>query len=475
MIDVRTLRYGPFQLLLAIGAIGSSLALLASPYARWSFLPGLAIAALLALSTRPRLGYYLFIFLIPFEFLTRLSETHRLFSVPKALGAWIALVVLLTLLLERGRASTLRSGLWLPIGLFLAVNVCAAALSPFGAVAADHLRKLLVAVTVFGLTLFFVDRRGFRDTLPMVLIGSILANYTLFVLEFVFDVSIGWGSEPIFPKGVGQPAYALPTGYSAYFVLLLPLVAYRFFQARTVTRRVSWLAVAGVSVGAIVYLGSRAAALTFLLTVALLFAQYLELFRPRFLGLLAGLAMLGAAAVIVLTPAAYWTRQKGVVEYETDPSVSRRVSYLQAAWESFRERPLLGAGPGTYSQLYARSLQGAQFGNPESDFRRDAHNTYVEVLIGSGIAGLACFVALVARALANFRGAVRRFKEAGDRADELLTRAYLIVLVATLVFLLFISNLYMKYFWILFALSELAARFSRRRAPEAGLAVDAAP
>jgi O-antigen ligase len=303
--------------------------------------------------------------------------------------------------------------------------------------------------------------------LPAVLIGSILANYALFVLEFVFDVSLG-GSEPIFPKGVDQPAYALPTGYSAYFVLLLPLIAYRFFQARSVLRRLLWLALAAVSVWAIVYLGSRAAALIFLLTVVLLLAQYGELFRPRFLGLLAALAMLGVAAVIVLTPAAYWTRQKGVVEYETDPSISRRVSYLQAAWEPFRERPLLGAGPGTFSELYSQSLYGAKFGSAATNYRRDAHNTYVEVLIGSGLAGLACFLALVARALANFRGAVRRFKEAGDRADELLTRSYLIIFVTTLVFLLFISNLYMKYFWILLALSELAARFSREREREPG-------
>lgn len=468
MIDVKTLRYGPFQLLLAIGAIGSSLALLASPYARWSFVPGLAIALLLLLSWRPRLGYYLFVFLIPFEFLTRLSETHRFFSVPKALGAWITLVVLLSLLLQRGRSATLRSRLWAPLALFVVVNVCAAALSPWGPTAADHLRKLAVAISVFALTLFFVDRRGFRDTLPSVLIGSILANYALFVLEFVFDVPIGGGGEPIFPKAVDQPAYALPTGYSSYFVFLLPVIAYRFFQARTVTRRALWLALAGVSVWAIVYLGSRAAAVIFLLVLALLFAQYLELFKPRFLGLLAAVALLGVAAVVLLTPAEYWTRQKGAVEYQTDPSVSRRVSYLRAGWDAFRERPLLGAGPGTFSELYSRSPQGAQFGNPASDFRRDAHNTYLEVLVGSGVVGLALFLALIARALANFRAAIRGFKLAGDRANELLTRSYLIVFSANLVFLLFLSSLYMKYLWISLALSELARRFSADRGQAPG-------
>ena len=458
-----SLRYGPFQLLLALGAVGSSLALLASPYARWSFLPGLAIALLLLLSRRPRFGYYLLVFLIPFEFLTRLSETSRLFSLPKALGAWIVLVVLLTLLLQHGRGGALKSRLWAPLGLFVVVSLCAALLSPWGVTAADHLRKLAVAIAVFALTLFFVDRRGFRATLPSVLVGSILANYALFVAEFAFGLSLGPGSEPIFPKAVDQPAYALPTGYSSYFVFLLPLIAYRFFQAKTVTRRFLWLALAGVCVWAVVYLGSRAAALIFLLSLALLFAQYLELFRPRFLGLLAALAMLGVVALIVLTPAAYWTRQKGVVAYETDPSISRRVSYLKAAWDGVRQRPFLGSGPGSFSEIYARSLEGVEFGRPEVGFRRDAHNTFIEVLIGSGFAGLALFLALILGALANFRAAIRGFKLAGDRADELLTRSYLIMFVANLVFLLFMSNLYSKYFWISLAVSELAVRLARER------------
>ena len=90
--------------------------------------------------------------------------------------------------------------------------------------------------------------------------------------------------------------------------------------------------------------------------------------------------------VIAVTPPSYWERQVSLTKWQ-DSSIGRRQAYLIVGWQSFKEHPFLGSGTGTFRDLYSKSNYARVFAKEGSTTRRFAHNTYVEVLVGSGILG----------------------------------------------------------------------------------------
>jgi O-antigen ligase len=112
-------------------------------------------------------------------------------------------------------------------------------------------------------------------------------------------------------------------------------------------------------------------------------------------------AYLGVAVVVavgaVLTPREYWERVLGLREaFQTttlDWSVYTRLLALRTAWDMFLDHPFTGIGIGNF--LVAASYQ--------LFVRIVVHNTYLEVLVGTGIFGLLAFLAIL---YAGFRHSV---------------------------------------------------------------------
>lgn len=75
-------------------------------------------------------------------------------------------------------------------------------------------------------------------------------------------------------------------------------------------------------------------------------------------------------------------------------SVSARQIYWKAALQTFRERPVFGAGPGTFSVTYARIKP------PEAEMARLTHNDYLEQASDSGLIGFLTFTAFILGSLA---------------------------------------------------------------------------
>ena len=135
------------------------------------------------------------------------------------------------------------------------------------------------------------------------------------------------------------------------------------------------------------------------------------------------------------------------------------------AWESFWDDPLLGSGPGTFHRRYEESEISAHFARG-SNRARDAHNTYVEVLVGMGLAGLIPFLIIVFRALKYFYQARTNFKNQGDQGMTSLVDAYLFSFISILLYFFMLSRFTYKYFWICLGLSQVALYLSSRNAPE---------
>lgn len=74
-------------------------------------------------------------------------------------------------------------------------------------------------------------------------------------------------------------------------------------------------------------------------------------------------------------------------------SVSARFDYWTAAVSGFRERPLLGHGPGLFKRVYAERKR------PESEMAQLAHNDYLQQATDSGLPGFLAYFGLVAGSL----------------------------------------------------------------------------
>ena len=92
---------------------------------------------------------------------------------------------------------------------------------------------------------------------------------------------------------------------------------------------------------------------------------------------------------ILLAPRAYWNRVLGLRDaFETttlDWSVYLRLRALQTAWDLFLKHPFTGVGIANFADASAYNLF----------VRLVVHNSYLEILVGTGLFGLATFLMMV--------------------------------------------------------------------------------
>jgi hypothetical protein len=86
----------------------------------------------------------------------------------------------------------------------------------------------------------------------------------------------------------------------------------------------------------------------------------------------------------------HWRRREPSRLVVANPPLSRSELW-KAALNMARENPILGVGPDNFRLLYGR-----QFGRSRWDTRVRANSLYLELLAGSGLAGLAAFGVMMA-------------------------------------------------------------------------------
>jgi O-antigen ligase len=80
-------------------------------------------------------------------------------------------------------------------------------------------------------------------------------------------------------------------------------------------------------------------------------------------------------------------------------SVGARMDYWRAAATTFRQHPLTGSGPGTFSATYR------QLKPPEAEMTHLAHNDYLQQACDSGLIGLAAYAVFIGGMLITLRPA----------------------------------------------------------------------
>ena len=199
------------------------------------------------------------------------------------------------------------------------------------------------------------------------------------------------------------------------------------------------LIILSINVLGVVLTYSRGGALVLFMMFILLAFKYMKKFRPRYLGIVFAFVALSLFVSNIITPQAYKDRLKSF-NIGTDNSLDRRLSYLYVGLDALSKEPVIGSGPGTFSHLYSLSAYARFFSHGrtlEQDIFRDAHNTYIEVAVGSGVIGLILFMIMLIIADRNFKKANVFFRKQNNIEMSSLIDSYQVSLYSIAI-----------YFWI---------------------------
>lgn len=434
-------------------AVLVSAVLLATPQPALALLPGLAIAGILLVDRYPAAFFLAIVALIPFGEFRTVEGSLGFVRIHWIIGILLVLLTFLHSLPDRRLRQRLRSNLWLPVIALLAAQTMAALFSPYPGTAYTNVALTAAAYVFMAVGIVFLPRLHiYRRALPRVLVGSVSAGSLLAVLGFFFGVSLF--AEKVTPgdfrRGVGGAPD--PNNMSLMVIFVLPLLVHWLIHARRLPGRLAAGGLMFINIMAIVTTFSRGGALIFLLTMAGLGMEYRHRLRARSVGPAATVLAILAGLALWFAPPDYWQWQHSVVEAE-DSAMQRRASYLLVALDAFQQRPVVGHGPGTFPDIYAQTEEARRHTRPGRSLRRFAHNTYIEILIGTGLLGLVPFVMLLWRGMRNYTQARRAAVAAGDHQLAMLTGSYRLSYIVLLVYLLIFSDPYHKYLMLALALS----------------------
>ncbi|MBF0566442.1 MAG: O-antigen ligase family protein [Nitrospirae bacterium] len=456
-----TLAGHPVQLLLFSLIIGSTVFLLATPYYMYAVLPTLGFLLLLLLGNAPRIGYYMVIFMVPFDVYRELLGKALSFS--KILGGVLLLIVTLHMLFGRISLDRLKSNIWPWFVFYFIAGVVSTFLSDFRLTSFDQIRQTVATFAFFFLTLALVDRDSFFKTLPRVLMASITLSAILSIVGYVFDIPVlsmdirgenmtratGGSYDPNFNAAV--ISFGLPLLFQFHYM----------FKVETFKKKLLFMLIILLNVVGITLTFSRAGGIVLLVVLIFSAAQNLYKLRPIHLGFVMISFFSFIIAMALLVPSSYWTRQKSITD-TADESLQRRYSYLVLAGDAIKKNPIFGYGPGTFHDLYAQTLNAVDLaGTITEDYFRDAHNTYIEILVGRGVLGLIIYMGITVTSFLNFYKAKKNLVTSGRKEEATIVNSYMLAFLAMSIFILFLSMEHHKYIWISIALSQVALNFSR--------------
>ncbi len=397
----------------------------------------------------PQILFYLTIFTIPYYQLRHISPDVPFLKVDWLLVTALAAIIVPNIFGLRRTPESLRSNLWPWLGLFLVVNVIASLLSSYpGYSFFNVFNPLLVGYIFIALNMIMISRRGYEMYLPQVLVWSIGINAFLGTLGYFANYT-PFGGE----RGRGLTIGANNMAFLSIFTV--PLLTHWIFHAKTRVRSVVAVSLLIINILGVVSSESRGGFIGLSVVALLLLYEHRRRFHPKYLGV--AISLIGAVllAFISFIPQDYFQRQAtigSIGEAGAGKSIQRREAYLLVAWDAFTERPVLGNGTLAFPKIWIESEQKRRFDMEE----RPAHNTYAEVLVGTGVLGFFFFIMLLWVTFANFSRAKRLFTSAGEEKLASLTSAYQLCFIAVGIYFLFKSGLDHKLFLLSVPLSQVA-------------------
>lgn len=367
-----------------------------------------ALLALYVCIYRPVFYILILCFFIPFSlFVDDVGGGFGL-SIPTEPMIWLLFVVYIIQLFINGEINIVK--LKNPLILFIVINwlwmfvTVFASSMPLVSLKYFLARTWFVVVFYFFLLEMFKNPSVMRKFLTYLLYGTVIVVFYTLIKHSREDFSRGWGYD------IMKPFFQEHTMYSAYISFLVPVAL--MFAVRGQLFNFNWifrllfLGVFLILIVGIIFSYTRASWISLL---AALFFYLLIQFKVTFKQLM---------YVLVLFLAIVWIKQdqilysleknkqgsaddieshaQSVSNITTDPSNLERVNRWQCAVLMFKERPIFGFGPGTYTFQYApfQRPENLTLISTNSGDLGNTHSEYFNALSEMGIIGFLSWVAV---------------------------------------------------------------------------------
>ena len=437
--------------------VGGVVLLVAQPKPYLALLLPLIIPILLTLMHHPEYGYYLIIALIPLNAWQGLTEKYPFLTISKLVGIWIVLVLLIKIAIKPDLLNRLKTKLWYPLFGFLFINLISALHSEWFPSSILMLRQFVTAYLFLALTLFFVEEQQFKRIIPLIIVIS--TSISAFVAVVAKHLQIQCLLLSVKDAAISERAIGTandPNFFAAMIIISLPLIANFFFTNKSVKVRFFLCVLFINNTYAIVITYSRAMMLVFTLIMVIIFLEHLRKLKLIYLGFFVlMLTVLMGLVVKELPKTAIWERMRSLSTPQIDMSLMRRASYIQVAKKAIMHKPFIGSGPDTFPALYEKSMYSIAFYTKQSGYTRAAHNTYLEIVVGCGILGLAFFLYTLCLSLRYFYK-VQYNLRFYDEKQAAYVRSLAYSFISILFSFLFLSAVYLKYLWLFLGLSAVA-------------------
>jgi putative inorganic carbon (HCO3(-)) transporter len=319
--------------------------------------------------------------------------------------------------------------------------------------------KFLVPFTLFHLArLVFSDEGALRQFeifalavlayLSFTAIAFLVGAKELIFPSFILDPSLGHHAD----RARGPLLQAVANGVS---LNLLGLLAFHAFRRERFRGLKAWLLLASVPV-AILATMTRAVWLTFSGTILVLMMRFRrgEWWRAA----VVGLALVGSAGLLCWV--SFPDLESTLVErFEERGPVDFREAVYAGGWQMFLERPLTGWGINQMPVELARHVSGYK------EKVLYPHNTYLELLVEHGVAGLALYLWLMWEIWKLGRGRIPRGERNGF-LDQPFHKLWPILLAVYWVNAALVVMNYQFVNGLLFTLAGMLAAQQRRASVE---------
>jgi O-antigen ligase len=331
--------------------------------------------------------------------------------------------------------------------LFLLINFISTILSPYTKTAFNGYILLILDLIFLVFNLIMLEYKGFIKWIPLILIISVSINNFLAILGSYLHV------QTFIFRGRGVGGTIDPNNAALMTNFITPLILNFLFSVNKLKEKLIYFVFFIINLLGILTTESRAGFLVFLLVVTITLIVNRKIFHPKNLGLIVAAFSILISLGIFFTPQTFVTRiisaTKGA---NSDVSTRRRLDYQKVGLKAFYEKPFIGWGTLTFKRIWYLSDKSLKYAHTE----RPAHNTYLEVLVGTGIIGLTLFVFILLRVYLNFNYALKVFINLKNKEFVSVIRGYKIGFLAVLFYFFFKSGIEHKYFLLALPLSDFA-------------------
>lgn len=446
--------------LAAVLSILISIAAFFTEYPYLAVIPSAGLVLLILAIERPQVILYTIIFLIPFGRFRSLGGPLKEIQIHWILAAALLAVLMIRLIVDRNFIRRFQSNILLWIFLFIVISLLSSVFTKFPNTSIEQIVLNVIAIVFIILVIAFADRDSVMSHIPLLIAISVSIGAFLAVIGNAFEISM-------FVQEVGDSfarSYGATTDANSLalsIIVALPFVIFLIIHGRSPWIRFIAILMLLTNLGGIVVTFSRSGGLV---TAALLMSA-LFLNRKRFKVRHTGIFFAGACIVLlglaVTVPESYWERQATLGSSEKDRSLSRRSAYVIVAYDAFLQRPILGHGPGTYRDIYAQSRFAILYQRGDESLRRYAHNTYLEVIVGTGIVGSLVFGMLLLATLRNFFRARRYFAAIKDSVHTEELNYYILSFCFMLLYLMMYSDVFQKFLLVAIGWSQVWVRVAK--------------